>query len=96
MRVLKGKLKVSVVRSALGAYGYVIPSSAHTRWTELNDDQLTVNNVQDVLKAISDDVWVSAACTDRLVDDLSVQRATLDIGIERSHSASSNTPKRCP
>ncbi|KAJ3764922.1 hypothetical protein FB446DRAFT_709884, partial [Lentinula raphanica] len=60
----------TILRSALGAYGYVIPSSAHTCWTELNDDQLTVNNVQDVLKAISDDVWVSAACTDRLVDDL--------------------------
>ncbi|KAJ4002451.1 secretory pathway protein Sec39-domain-containing protein [Lentinula boryana] len=61
-----------------------MPSSAYTRWTELTDEELTVNNVQDALKAIPDDLWVSAACTDRLVDDLSVQRVILEVGLERT------------
>ncbi|KAJ3973725.1 secretory pathway protein Sec39-domain-containing protein [Lentinula raphanica] len=73
-----------------------MPSSAYTRWTELNDEQLTVNNVQVVLKAISDDVWVSVACTDRLLDDLSVQRAILDVGIERSHPATERVRNLLP
>ncbi|KAJ3779080.1 secretory pathway protein Sec39-domain-containing protein [Lentinula raphanica] len=73
-----------------------MPSSAYTRWTELNDEQLTVNNVQAVLKAISDDVWVSVACTDRLVDDLSVQRAILDVGLERSHPATERVRNLLP
>ncbi|KAJ3816074.1 secretory pathway protein Sec39-domain-containing protein [Lentinula aff. lateritia] len=64
-----------------------MPSSAYTRWIKLTDEELTVNNVQDVLKAIHDDLWVSVACSDRLVDDLTLQRVILEVGLERTQPA---------
>ncbi|KAJ4485984.1 secretory pathway protein Sec39-domain-containing protein [Lentinula aciculospora] len=64
-----------------------MPSSAYTRWTELRDEELTVSNVQDVLQGIQDDLWVSAACIDRLVDDVTLQRVILEVGLERTQPA---------
>ncbi|KAF9076148.1 secretory pathway protein Sec39-domain-containing protein [Rhodocollybia butyracea] len=54
-----------------------------TRWIELTDEELTADDVG-LLKNIPDDLWVSAACTDRLVDDVSVQKALLEAGLERT------------
>ncbi|KAJ3870256.1 secretory pathway protein Sec39-domain-containing protein [Lentinula novae-zelandiae] len=53
----------------------------------LTDEELTVNNVRDVLRAIHDDLWVSVACSDRLVDDLTLQRVILEVGLERTEQA---------
>ncbi|KAL7285139.1 hypothetical protein ACG7TL_000231 [Trametes sanguinea] len=58
-------------------------------WTALSDDELTLDNVEQLLKPIRDDLWVSAACLDRILDDASVQRSLLDLGLERSEAASS-------
>jgi len=59
----------------------------HTRWTGLSDDELTVDNVQQFLNPVRDDLWVAAACIDRLVNDVAVQRTLLQIGIERTLGA---------
>ncbi|THV07652.1 Sec39-domain-containing protein [Dendrothele bispora CBS 962.96] len=61
-------------------------SNFYTRWVELTDDELTVDNVQDILGQISDDSWVAAACYDRLVDNVDIQRTLLQVGIKRTQS----------
>ncbi|KAE9408229.1 hypothetical protein BT96DRAFT_1013685 [Gymnopus androsaceus JB14] len=73
-----------------------MPSSLYTRWTELADDGLTVNDIQSILKTIPDDLWVSAACSDRLLDDVTVQRALLEAGLERTQSASERVKNILP
>ncbi|KAJ7125711.1 secretory pathway protein Sec39-domain-containing protein [Mycena crocata] len=61
--------------------------SSSNSWTALSDDELTVESVQKSLGPIKDDLWVAAACVDRIVDDAAVQRVLLDIGLERSTAA---------
>ncbi|KAJ7092591.1 secretory pathway protein Sec39-domain-containing protein [Mycena epipterygia] len=56
-------------------------------WTSLSDDGLTVETVGKLLGPIKDDLWVAAACVDRIVDDAAVQRVLLDIGLERTTPA---------
>lgn len=63
------------------------PLQACSRWTSLPDDQLTVDNVQELLTTIQDDLWVAAACVDRLVDDVDVQRTLLKLGLQRTEGA---------
>jgi hypothetical protein len=63
------------------------PSQTYTRWTSLQDSELTVENVRESLETIQDDLWVAAACVDRLVDDIEVQRTLLELGLERTQSA---------
>ncbi|KAF8898881.1 secretory pathway protein Sec39-domain-containing protein [Infundibulicybe gibba] len=59
-------------------------SDTYTYWSTLTDDDLTVEIVQKTLNGAQDDVWVTAACLDRLLDDISLQRALLDVGISRT------------
>ncbi|KIJ68586.1 hypothetical protein HYDPIDRAFT_82051 [Hydnomerulius pinastri MD-312] len=59
----------------------------HIRWQNIQDQDITVDNVQDVLNAVNDDLWVTAACVDRLVDSVDVQRSLLELGISRTASA---------
>lgn len=58
-----------------------------TRWTDIQDDELTINNVRETLGGIQDDLWVVAACLDRLVDDVEVQKNLLELGLERTEGA---------
>ncbi|KAJ7169753.1 secretory pathway protein Sec39-domain-containing protein [Mycena filopes] len=53
-------------------------------WTTLSDTELTVENVRTSLESIKDDLWVTAACADRILDDAAVQRVLLDIALERT------------
>ncbi|KAK0464954.1 secretory pathway protein Sec39-domain-containing protein [Desarmillaria tabescens] len=62
-------------------------SSSCTSWLALSDSELTVDNVGEHLHSVPDDLWVAAACYDRLVDDVSVQQALLDVGLERTKQA---------
>ncbi|KAJ7293449.1 Sec39-domain-containing protein [Mycena rebaudengoi] len=55
-------------------------------WTALSDTELTAEAVQQ-LEHIKDDLWVAAACTDRIVDDAAVQRLLLNIGLQRTTPA---------
>lgn len=57
-------------------------------WTSIPNKSLTVDNVQDILKPRQDDLWVAAACLDKLVEDVAVQRTLLELGIERTENAS--------
>lgn len=57
------------------------------RWASLSDSELTVDNVQTSLDSIKDDLWVAAACVDRILDDATVQRVLLEIALERTAAA---------
>ncbi|EJD04059.1 Sec39-domain-containing protein [Fomitiporia mediterranea MF3/22] len=57
------------------------------RWLSLRDDQITEDLIQELLSPIQDDLWVTAACTDRILDDVDAQRALIDLGIQRTDSA---------
>ncbi|KAJ7783647.1 Sec39-domain-containing protein [Mycena maculata] len=59
-----------------------MPSS--NEWTSLSDSELTAQSVHKALDSIKDDLWVAAACADRILDDAVVQRVLLDIGLERT------------
>ncbi|KAJ6574981.1 secretory pathway protein Sec39-domain-containing protein [Mycena capillaripes] len=56
-------------------------------WTSLSDAELTAENVHKSLDPIKDDLWVAAACVDRILDDAVVQRVLLDIAFERTTAA---------
>ncbi|KAH7928480.1 Sec39-domain-containing protein [Leucogyrophana mollusca] len=56
----------------------------HTLWVALRDEELTVQNVEETLASVDDDLWVAAACFDRLLDIVPVQRSLLDLGIKRT------------
>ncbi|KII93812.1 hypothetical protein PLICRDRAFT_99626 [Plicaturopsis crispa FD-325 SS-3] len=55
-----------------------------TLWTSLADEELTVSAVDESLALVQDDLWVAAACVDRLVTDPVVQRALLEVGLKRT------------
>ena len=60
---------------------------APSRWTALADDEVSATTIEQLLKPINDDLWVSAACVDRILEDATVQRALLDLGVERTSAA---------
>lgn len=57
------------------------------KWSSIADHDLTAEHVQSTLKSIKDDLWVVAACVDRILDDVTTQRDLLDLGLERTKSA---------
>ena len=59
----------------------------YTYWTTLANDQLTVETVEKALNVTQDDLFVVAACADRLVDDVQVQQTLLSLGIQRTQRA---------
>ncbi|KAH9937160.1 Sec39-domain-containing protein [Fomitopsis serialis] len=63
------------------------PHDLCTQWTALADEDLTARKVDELLRPVSDDLWVAAACADRILEDAIVQRSVLDLGIERTASA---------
>ncbi|TFK30780.1 hypothetical protein FA15DRAFT_31165 [Coprinopsis marcescibilis] len=66
-------------------------ASPSTVWEDLHDAQVTPETVSAVLASIDDDVWVAAACVDRLLDDTTTQQTLLLHGISRTDS----TTHRC-
>lgn len=58
--------------------------SAFSRWSDLPDEQVTADSVYDILGAVADDVWATAACVDRILDDHNAQHALLVHGISRT------------
>ncbi|PCH33842.1 hypothetical protein WOLCODRAFT_160397 [Wolfiporia cocos MD-104 SS10] len=63
------------------------PEDLCAQWTALSDEDLTAEKVNQLLKPVPDDLWVAAACLDRVLDDAPVQRSLLDLGLERSQPA---------
>ncbi|KZT75156.1 hypothetical protein DAEQUDRAFT_761106 [Daedalea quercina L-15889] len=63
------------------------PEDLCSQWTALDDKDLTVAKVEELLRPIPDDLWVATACADCILDDATIQRSVLDLGIERTTSA---------
>ncbi|KAF8846256.1 Sec39-domain-containing protein [Paxillus ammoniavirescens] len=59
----------------------------YIRWQAIQDQDITADIVSDTLSVVDDDLWVAAACVDRLVDNANVQRSLLELGISRTSSA---------
>jgi neuroblastoma-amplified sequence len=62
-------------------------SNSYTYWTTVVDNELTVEKVEQSLVSVQDDLWVAAICSNRIVDNVEVQRALLQLGIGRTQSA---------
>ena len=62
-------------------------SDLHTYWATVADDELTVEKVEQSLVSVQDDLWVTAFCSNRIVDDVEIQRALLQLGIARTRNA---------
>ncbi|KAF8641229.1 hypothetical protein AX17_000863 [Amanita inopinata Kibby_2008] len=62
-------------------------SSAYNTWRNIDDDELTVDKVKELLEPVQDDVWVAAACVDRLSDKIDVQQALLQVALTRTTRA---------
>ncbi|KAH8835287.1 secretory pathway protein Sec39-domain-containing protein [Flagelloscypha sp. PMI_526] len=67
-------------------------SDPATLWETLSPSDVTPEVVANLLSSIKDDLWVVAACADQLVDtendDVALQRRLLELGLERTLSAS--------
>lgn len=57
------------------------------RWTSFSDDELTTDIVEQYLEPVADDLWVTAACTERLLEDTTMQMTLLELGLKRTESA---------
>ncbi|KDQ12935.1 hypothetical protein BOTBODRAFT_161149 [Botryobasidium botryosum FD-172 SS1] len=62
-------------------------AQSYDRWNATTDDELTAEKVDELLSDVEDDLWVAAACADRLHNDPSVQRVILAKGISRTAGA---------
>ncbi|KAI3622805.1 nbas protein [Moniliophthora roreri] len=71
-------------------------SLLYSRWNDLADSELTVNDVESILNHIPDDLWVAAACADRLVDDVETQRILLQTGISRTDATFERVKRLLP
>ena len=54
------------------------------KWLDLSDNELDTSTINDVLDAITDDLWVVAAVADRIIDDPSLLHDLLRIALKRS------------
>ncbi|KAJ3564975.1 hypothetical protein NP233_g7936 [Leucocoprinus birnbaumii] len=59
----------------------------YEQWTSIPDVDLTVDRIEAILSQARDDLWVAAACVDRLLDDITIQRMLLQAGLSRTASA---------
>ncbi|KAG6888837.1 hypothetical protein C0992_007395 [Termitomyces sp. T32_za158] len=62
-------------------------SDPYTYWTTLSDNELTVDNVTRTLGLVQNDLWVTVAVSERVVNDVEVQRTLLELGIGRTDTA---------
>lgn len=53
-------------------------------WLSLNNDELTTENINELLAPIHDDLWVVSACVDRILNDTAVQHTLLALGLSRA------------
>jgi len=52
----------------------------------MSDADLTIDHIED-LKQARDDLWIAAACVDRILDSVILQRALLEAGLSRTAAA---------
>ena len=54
------------------------------KWIDLSDDDISASTINDILDAITDNVWVVVAVADRIIDDPGRLHDILRIALERS------------
>lgn len=54
------------------------------RWLDISDSELDTSTINDLLDAITDDLWVVAAVADRIIDDPKVLHDLLGVALKRS------------
>ncbi|THH33542.1 hypothetical protein EUX98_g631 [Antrodiella citrinella] len=59
----------------------------YTKWTSISDEDLTLNDFAETLSPIPDDLWVAAACVDRLLEDVVMEKSLLELGLQRTEAA---------
>ncbi|KAF9475621.1 Sec39-domain-containing protein [Pholiota conissans] len=59
-------------------------ASNHNAWLNLDDDELTDDAVNTLLAPIHNDLWVTSACVDRILNDTPVQHTLLTLGLSRT------------
>jgi len=52
----------------------------------MSDADLTIDHIEDLEQA-RDDLWIAAACVDRILDSITLQRALLEAGLSRTAAA---------
>ncbi|KAG8775093.1 hypothetical protein FRC12_001674 [Ceratobasidium sp. 428] len=57
---------------------------SYQRWVDLTDDELTPDLIRETLLPLEDDVWVAAACADRILKNVEAQSALLELGLVRT------------
>ncbi|KAI0094970.1 Sec39-domain-containing protein [Irpex rosettiformis] len=62
-------------------------SELSQQWIDLADEEITEEFALKCFDAVADDVWVVAACMDRLLEAAPLQRTLLEIGIKRTEPA---------
>ncbi|PIL31647.1 hypothetical protein GSI_06349 [Ganoderma sinense ZZ0214-1] len=60
---------------------------APSQWIALADNDVSLDYVDKLLKPTHDDLWVSVACVDRILEDATVQKALLNLGVQRTSSS---------
>ncbi|KAH8102506.1 Sec39-domain-containing protein [Cristinia sonorae] len=65
----------------------------HTQWASISDEQLTLHDLEATLTPIANDLWVAAACVDRLLEDVVLERSLLELGLKRTEAALERSKK---
>ncbi|CAE6418929.1 unnamed protein product [Rhizoctonia solani] len=60
----------------------------YQRWIDLSNEDVTPDIIRDILFPLEDELWVSAACADRILSDVEAQTALLELGLLRTSRAS--------
>ncbi|KAF8973881.1 secretory pathway protein Sec39-domain-containing protein [Flammula alnicola] len=59
-------------------------TSPYEIWSAFGANELTANNINQILGNVHDDLWVVSACVDRVVNDTAVQHTLLTLGVSRT------------
>ncbi|CCA73530.1 hypothetical protein PIIN_07483 [Serendipita indica DSM 11827] len=54
------------------------------KWSETKDDELNAELIAELLEDVSDDIWVTAACAERVVSNPEVAQVLVKTGLRRS------------
>ncbi|KZW02565.1 hypothetical protein EXIGLDRAFT_705207 [Exidia glandulosa HHB12029] len=60
------------------------PSKAAEQWSSTTDDAVDAAAINEVLATIGDDLWVAAACIERILDDIELERKLLALGLAQT------------
>jgi hypothetical protein len=60
----------------------------YAHWVNLSDDAVTPDIIRNTLFPLEDELWVAAACADRILSKVDAQTALLELGLLRTTKAS--------